>query len=476
MRRVRLTYRQGCIQPRAFAGLLVLAGFVCGRAAAQQSTADETLSSTSGSSTQQNLATAPMVVHITLAEAEKRARLVEPTWWTQLAARGSAIYDRRLAVAGLLPQVNVHAEALYTEPNGAPDSGPLPGTIGPVFIANNSVHEYVTQALATESLSVAGAVRIRQADALSRQARAQAEIALRGLRVTVTSEYYSVLAAEEKLIATQAAEQESKSFVDLAQKLEAGREVAHADVIKADLQWEQRQRDVADARQNLLAAKENLAVLLFPNPTTPYELENTLDTQTAVPAELQVQEMAAHSNPVLGAALAAEQAANADVKATWAEYLPSLTLTAVYGIDAPSFQETGTGGRKFLGYSFAAGVDLPIWNWFSTQDRVQQSRIRARLAKATLNSTQRQLIADLDQSYGELQTASAALTSLQASVGQSQESLHLTALRYQSGEATVLEVVDAQNTFLATELAAADGAVRYHLARANLERLTGTLP
>ena len=476
MRRVLLIYRQGRLRPHAFAGLLVLASLVCGSAMGQQSDAAE--SSLTTSSTQAQLAppATPIVVHITLSEAEKLARLVEPTWLTQLAARGSAVYDRRLALAGLLPQVNARASALYTQPNGVPDSGPLPGTVGPVFIANNSVHEYVTQGIATEKLSVAGAVRIRQANALTRQARAQAEIALRGLHVAVASDYFSVLAAEQKVAAAQSAEEESKRFVDLTRKLEGGREVAHADVIKAELQWEQRQRDAADARQNLLAAKVNLGVLLFPNPATPYELDNTLNQQTEVPAEAQVQQMAVQSNPVLGAALAAEQAASADVKASWAQYLPALTLDAVYGIDAPYFQTTGNNGRKFLGYSLGAGVDIPIWNWFSTQDRIQQSRLRARLAKATLDSTQRQLVADLDQSYGELQTASAALTSLQASVGQSQESLHLTTLRYQSGEATALEVVDAQNTFLATELAAADGAVRYHLARANLERLTGILP
>lgn len=463
------TYRRERLKTRASLGLLLLVGLTAGTLWGQQADASPAVASAPP-------ATTPAPIHITLAEAEKRARTIEPTWLAQQAARGSAMYDHRLAIAGLLPQVMAHGEALYTEPNGVANSGPLPGTVGPVFIANNSVREYVTQGIVTERLSVGEAARLRQASALSRQAKAQAEIATRGLHVAVTLEYYTVLAAEQKLAAAQAAEQESQRFVDLTRKLEAGREVAHADVIKAELQWEQRQRDTADAQQNLLAAKENLGVLLFANPATPYELDETLNTQRPVPAEAQVQELAAEKNPVLGAALATAQAAKAEEQAAWAGYLPVLTLGAAYGIDAPYFQATGNGGRQFLGYSIAAGVDLPIWNWFSTQDKVQQSRLRSHLARTALDSTQRQLIADLDQSYGELQTAATALTSLQASVGQSQESLHLTTLRYQSGEATALEVADAQNTFLATELAAADGAVRYHLARANLERLTGRLP
>jgi outer membrane protein TolC len=56
-----------------------------------------------------------------------------------------------------------------------------------------------------------------------------------------------------------------------------------------------------------------------------------------------------------------------------------------------------------------------------------------------------------------------------------EESLRLTRLRYQGGEATVLEVVDAQNTYVQAENAREDGRVRYENARAVLQTLTGTM-
>ena len=55
------------------------------------------------------------------------------------------------------------------------------------------------------------------------------------------------------------------------------------------------------------------------------------------------------------------------------------------------------------------------------------------------------------------------------------ESLRLTTLRYQAGEATVLEVVDAQNTLTQAINAYDDGQVRFRVAMANLQTLTGTL-
>jgi outer membrane protein TolC len=46
-------------------------------------------------------------------------------------------------------------------------------------------------------------------------------------------------------------------------------------------------------------------------------------------------------------------------------------------------------------------------------------------------------------------------------------------LRYQAGESTVLEVVDAQNTLIEARNAFDDAQVRYRLAVATLDAATG---
>jgi outer membrane protein TolC len=64
---------------------------------------------------------------------------------------------------------------------------------------------------------------------------------------------------------------------------------------------------------------------------------------------------------------------------------------------------------------------------------------------------------------------------LQSSAELAAESLRLTNLRYQGGEATVLEVVDAQNTLTAARNAFSEGQLRYRTSLANLQTLTGTM-
>jgi outer membrane protein TolC len=57
----------------------------------------------------------------------------------------------------------------------------------------------------------------------------------------------------------------------------------------------------------------------------------------------------------------------------------------------------------------------------------------------------------------------------------SAESLRLTNLRYEAGEVSVLEVVDAQSTLAQARNAYDDGLSRYRRAIVTIQTLTGTL-
>ena len=67
------------------------------------------------------------------------------------------------------------------------------------------------------------------------------------------------------------------------------------------------------------------------------------------------------------------------------------------------------------------------------------------------------------------------MDSLRTSLDLATESLRLTTLRYQAGDATALEVVDAQTTLSQARNAYDDGLVRYRVGLATLQTVTGTM-
>ena len=413
---------------------------------------------------------------ITLEEAIHRAEANEPAYATAVADSKVSALDRSIARGGLLPSAVYHNQALYTQANGLQNQAGQGASSQPAprFIANNAVREYASQGLINETLGLAGVAGVRRADAAAAMAAAELEVLRRGLVAAVTGLFYGSLAADHKLVVAERARQEAVDFTKLTDEREQARESAHADLVKAQLQEQQRQRDLEDARVTAEKARLELGVLLFPDPRTQFTLREA-EAAPPMPSHEDVEQAAAKNNPELKSALAALGVSNADVMAARAAYLPDLGLNVTYGIDAPQFAVKGPDGVRNLGYSAAITLDIPVWDWLSTEHRVKQSEIRRDAAKVALSATQRQQIARLDETYSEAEAARAQLDSLDLSASTAAESLRLTKLRYRGGEATVLEVVDAQNAYVLAENAREDGRVRYETARANLQTLTGAL-
>lgn len=414
---------------------------------------------------------APMI--ISLDEAIRRAQTNEPNIAVARAEAKATALDRSISRAALLPNAVYHNQFLYTQGTSGTVTVDGNQTPSPIFIANNTVHEYTSQAAVTETIGLKGVADVRLADATSARAAAEYEVARRGLVATVVSLYYTLTANEHKVAVAQRAEDEAAAFTDLTNKREAAREVAHADVVKAQLQQQQRERDLADARLAAERARLELGVLLFPDPRTSYATEST--PLPAMPSRADVEVRAAAHNPDLNSALAAVRMSDAEVLGARAAYLPDLALNFNYGIDAAQFATKGPNGVNNLGYSASATVDIPVWDWLATPHRVKQTEIRRDAARVALTATQRHLIAALDEAYAEAAEAQRQAASLELSATTAAESLRLTKLRYTAGEATVLEVVDAQASLTAAENAREDGILRYETGLANLQTLTGTL-
>src|SRR5258708_26455851 len=110
-------------------------------------------------------------------------RVNEPTFGAATANARVAALDHSIARAALLPNATFHNQYLYTQPNRLhSDTSAVGAQSLPVFIANNSGHEYTTQAVVNETLGLPQALAVSRTAAAAAGATAQFESALRGLR------------------------------------------------------------------------------------------------------------------------------------------------------------------------------------------------------------------------------------------------------------------------------------------------------
>ncbi len=232
----------------------------------------------------------------------RRAQSANSAYSAASMEAGVAAAQRGIARSALLPGVVYHNQFLYTQ--GQSSAVSTGGTSSPVrFVANNAVHEYISQGVVTETIGGAGLANSRRASAEAAAARARLEVARRGLVAVVVGNYYGVLAADARLTVAQRALAEAARFSTITLQREAGGEAAHADSVRGDIELQQRQRDLNDAKLNADRTRLDFAVLLFADPTTPYELATTLDQLPPLPVRAEMEAAAKTHNPDLRAAL-----------------------------------------------------------------------------------------------------------------------------------------------------------------------------
>jgi outer membrane protein TolC len=365
----------------------------------------------------------------------------------------------------MFPSLNAFNQYIYTQGNGTPSG---------VFVANDGVHIYNEQAVVhAELFSVTRRAEYNRTIAAEAVARARQEVAARGLIATVVQNYYGLITAQRHEANARRSLEEARRFLDLTQKQERGGEVSRADVIKAQLQVQQRERDLLDAVNNTQRARIALGVILFSDLAQAYDITDDLRPDAPLPPIDELRALMLNSSPELRAAKAGQVQAAAAVSVARGAYIPALVVDYFYGIDANQFATKDREGHNRLGSVVQGTVTIPVWNWGALQSKVRQARLQQKQADLELTFAQRNTLSTLTLAYLDAQTARGQLESLRSSLELSVESLRLTVLRYQAGEATALEVVDAQTTLSLARNASDDGLARYRVALAVLQTLTG---
>jgi outer membrane protein TolC len=413
-------------------------------------------------------------ITLALQDAIERARHFDAQFRAvEMEARISH-EDRMQARNAMLPSVSATTQYLNTQGNGKTPEGR--------FVTNDGVHVYRAWGVFHQDLSPSTymATNLHRADAAEAVASAKAEIARRGLTVTVTKLYYALVVAQRKLGTSQQTLDQSEHFFDIAQETERLGQAAHSDVIKAEIQYSQQQQAFEETRLALENARLDLAVLLFPTFNVNFTVVDDLNASVPLPSFNEVQSMSEKANPDMRAAIESERQAHSEMLAAKAAFLPTMTVDLDYGIEANDFALRSVvkafpeqGPLPNLGYFLTAGFSVPVWDWGTLRSKLHQAKYKEEQAHTELSQVQKEMLNNLYSYYNEAVVAREAVERTRHTSELAAESLRLINLRYQGGESTAFEAVDAQNTFIFSRGLYDDAEARYRVALANLQRLTG---
>jgi outer membrane protein len=305
---------------------------------------------------------------------------------------------------------------------------------------------------------------------------AAAEADLRSQRyavaLSVTQQYYNVLAARESRAASEAQLQQALEQQKSANARVAAGAATKSDSLQSVISVGQAQLAILTSENDLQNANASLTRLV----ATPFIVTATAsDSLRAEAFDVDSSSLMTtiDATPAVNSALAAVSAARSSSKAARTPYFPRLNLNLSMGGSrtADSFDwGVGTYSQsKSAGFS----LSLAIFNGFQRETQIINASIAERNALAELRDirllTQQQLVSFL----GSLRLADAQIRIQQTSVEAAQEVVRVQQQRYNLGASTLLELVTAQAQLNSARLALIRARQTARIARANIENLLG---
>ena len=299
-------------------------------------------------------------------------------------------------------------------------------------------------------------------DATSVQ-RSQVTDAERQLAFNVGQQFIAVLLAESSL---KLAEQDLKSFqqtADIADAQLKSGYISEADALKIKLQLLQFQTDVSSARLARVQALVGLRGLLgYDTVPADFDVVGDLAYEPLKPHLEDLQATALRERPDLKAANQGITAAQSQILLAKANAKVDVTGT---------YDFTHTAGQNTA--SIFAGFDLPIFN--RNQGEIARTRYALTQAQEEQKAASDSVMSDVLDAY---EAARSNDEIVQLYIGgylkQAQDSRDISEYAYKRGAASLLDFLDAERSYRATQLAYRQALASYMTALEQLKEAVGT--
>jgi outer membrane protein len=427
-----------------------------------------------------------------LIEVYQDAARSDPLVREAEARRMAALEAKPQARGLLLPQVNVtgqyatrDSEGQSTFPQAVDDDGDETTPPIVVQVPNDSRAEsdfWNYQAEITQTLFRWDQWQaLKRADSEVAVAEATYRAAQQNLLVRVSQAYFNVLAAEDTLIAAEAALQAFARQLEQAEKrFEVGL-IAVTDVQEARAAHDSATAGVIAAKRALASSQEALRELTsesYPTLVKPAD-DMPLDQPQPLDEQLWVAKALDDNLDVVAARLNVD-VATGNVKVAQAGHMPSIDFFAQRNESSSDTTQTNNGvtgpaDSDQLSDTIGVQVVIPIFSGGATRSRVREQVYLQRATRERLEGTMRAAERETRDAYLGVIAEKARVQALQQSVRSNQTALEATEAGFEVGTRTTVDVLDARRRLFEAQRDYARSRYDYLINTVRLKAAAGGL-
>lgn len=291
----------------------------------------------------------------------------------------------------------------------------------------------------------------------------------------VQSQYYALIRAQALAAVRQRSRDLSGEQLERARALYELGSVARTDVLQAQVSHASAERERIAAANAIEQERANLAVLLSISLDSPLEVEQPgalPDTSLVFDEAAYVAEGLEQRPDYLRARSALEAARLSETAAGWRRW-PSIGGNYSYGKREDKIGDLFDDFGNEYSWSFGVGLDVPIFDGFSTKAAIEQAAASRRQEERTMEELRLQVALDVRQALLDLTNAVEGIRAAREGVGFAEESVRLQQALYESGGGTLLEWNNAQVELTRARNDLVETEINLRQAHAALEKARG---
>ncbi len=303
--------------------------------------------------------------------------------------------------------------------------------------------------------------RQEAAEADVRSAQSNVEMAVVNVKASVKRTFYELLLAEtEAALASRLLQTGTNLEAAVKRRVESG-EAPPFEGVKMKVELLQIQKHVGQTQGKVRIIKVTLNQLAAGNLGEAFVIEGDFESKKAEWDERQLIETALVQHPEIRKFQQLIEAANSQYEQERQARMPNVTLSGSYQRDA---------GRE----GFVGGLSVPLPVWHQRQGDLARALGLRRQAEANLQQAKLVLKRGIAE---QVQISKTALSNIQTFeqglLTQAREAVRIAATSFKFGEASLLDVLDAQRVLWQTHRGYAQARFDLAIALTELERLTG---
>jgi cobalt-zinc-cadmium efflux system outer membrane protein len=305
-------------------------------------------------------------------------------------------------------------------------------------------------------------------------ARLQRDDALRNLEAQVKTAFVQVVAARATLVFTEDVAAAQARTVTLSKaRLDAG-SISEADLARIETARLEADQAVDQARAQLRGAKVALAFLLGVRGAVPdYDVVAGPYERAAAPAGLEgasrdtLVARALEKRPDVVAARRGQDRADSALALARRQRVPDVTLSLNY-------TQQGTTNQAITPPTFTAGLSLPLPIFDQQQGPIARAEADRRAQELAVAKAEATVTSDVEAAWASYVAARALVNRMEGRLlERAQTARDLVEVQYKKGAASLLDLLDAERTFIATRIEYLQDVAGYWGAVFRLEQATG---